>query len=290
MDVLRECGFNFTSTARDIARRFPKEFDWGVASLPVLPFRLTCPFAGFGEVWKIPVSRDVDFDLPPTSYSHEFHPTGDVRENFDRAVNQLTEVFGPGHSGRATNVYEQDWQIGFFRLQVISWPRELNATSQNVYSGKNPYLGISANIYIRPAFPFIQPSEDASEPIEELLVPSETHILTCDSPVYARRNRISAPAGVLVAGLAHQSFIIRSPDRTLRVPLKDIQKIVLTRLTPARFSGSSSILFETLFLNRHPVSVSIATGTQADSLDEIAARLSQALAKPLVVKEYPDID
>ena len=96
LEALGECGFDFTSTVCDIAARFPKELDWGVAHFEVLPFRLIRPFAQLGEIWKIPVNRDLEFDLPPLRYKHEFHPTGDARTNHDRAVKQLASLFGPG--------------------------------------------------------------------------------------------------------------------------------------------------------------------------------------------------
>jgi hypothetical protein len=286
LDEFRESGFDFTSTVGEMAHRFPKELDWGVPSCEVLPFRLERAFAGLGAVWKIPVNRELEFDLPPARYFHEFHPSNEVRENFDRALKQLTALFGAGRSGESTNVYERSWQIGFFTIQLISWPRELNSTLHNVFEGRNPYLWISANIYIVPAFPFIEPTEDAGESIEELLLPSETCKLVCGSRVYGRRNRVSAPAGTLVAGLAGNAFLIRAQDTTVRVPLEEIQKVLLTRLTSGDYPGSSSVSLETLFLNRHKVSVSVATGSETHSLDEVAKHLSQAIGKPLAVEEY----
>jgi hypothetical protein len=288
MDLLRECGFDFTSNARDIAVRFPQEADWGVPSFQVLPFRLARPFAGFGEVWKIPLNRGVEFDLPPTQYFHEFHPTKDARSNFDQALEPLTALLGPGRSGTSTNVYERTWPIGFFTIRVISWPRELNSRFRNSYEGHNPYLWISAKVYIEPSFPFVHPGEDAGAPMHELLVSSDTCRLICDSQVYARRNRVPAPPATLVAGIAEGALLIRAEDRTVRVPLEQIRKVVLTRITPGRSAGSSSISIDTVFLNRHEVRISIAAGAKTQSLDEIASRFARAIAKPFAVEECPD--
>jgi hypothetical protein len=286
IDVFRKCGFDFTSNASDIAVRFPKELDWGW--FQVLPFQLTRAFAGLGSVWKIPVNCALELDLPPTRYVQEFHPTGDVRENFEQAVEKLAALLGPGDPGKSTNVYERNWQVGFFRISVMSWPRELNRTSTNASEGRNPYLGISANISINPAFPFVCPSEDAGTPMRALIWPSKNYRLICKSLVYARRNLVSAPAGTFVAGLVPGAFLIRTEDRTVRIPLDQIQRAVHTRFIPDRFSGCSSIWLDTTFHNQHPVPVEVAAGAETHSLDQVANLLAQTIAKPLAVQECPD--
>jgi hypothetical protein len=289
IDVFDTCGFNFTSNACEIALRFPNELDWGVARFEVLPFRLNRAFAGLGSDWKIPVNRELEFDLPPTRYNHEFHPSGDVRENFDTAVAQLTELLGQGDTGKSTNVYERCWQVGFFKIQVISWPRNLNKTlGPNRFEGRNPYLWLSANVYIKPAFPYILPDEDATAPMKELILPSKSYRLICESVVYARRNLFLAPTGTIVAGLVPGAFLIRTENRSVRIPIDQIQRVVHTRLTPGRFPGSSSISLDTKFLNRHQVSVSVAVGAETLSLDQVASHLALAVARPLHVEEYPN--
>jgi hypothetical protein len=288
MEVFRGCGFDFNSTAREIGVRFPKVLDWGVQGYEVLPYQLRHAFAGFGPLWKIPVNREVEWDLPPTRYVHEFYATSDVRENFERTLQQLTTLLGPGRSGQATNVYERNWRIGFFTIRVISWPRELNQTLHNAFDGRNPYLWIAANIYIQPDFPFVDPSEDAGEAIRELLVPSASCKVICDSQVYARRNRAAAAKDTLVVGLVADALLIRAEDRTVRVPLAQIEKVVLTRLTPSRFAGSSSLWLNTVFLGRHQVRVPVVSGGEAESLDKSSNELARAIGKPLAIEECPD--
>ena len=286
VETLFAHGFDFWSSVRDIAARFPKQLDYGVAHSDIIPFRLRRPL--LGEVWKIPVNRDLDNDLPPARYTHEFHPTRDARVNHDAAEAQLTALFGPGEAGKSTNVYERHWRIGFFTIRVITWPRELKRPGNNVFEGKNPNLWISANIYIEPDFPFVEPTEDGSAPIHVLLQESAGCTLECKSQVYARRNRVFASANTRVAGVDLTSFVIRTYDRSVRVPLTEIQSVKHVRMTPGRYSGSSSIELETMFLNRHPVSVAVVRGAQSDSLDRIAAPLAEAIGKPLSVEEYSD--
>jgi hypothetical protein len=287
--LFESCGFDFTATVRDIAVRFPQELDWGVPSVVVLPFQLTQPFAGFGPIWKVPVSRDVNFDLPPTMYVHEFHPTDDMKTNFDRAVEQLTAVFGQGQNASASNAFERCWRIGLFTIRVIAWPKEKNAMYSNVYEGHNPYLWMDAKIYVRPDFPFAHPTEDAGQPLHELFTSVPGYALICASPEYTRRNRVAGARAAVVVGTRDGALIIRAEDRGVRIPLGEIQQVVLTRLTPAQFSGSSSLALNTLFLGRHQVSVAIANGDKTDSLDRVAPILAAAVAKPLTVQEYPDV-
>lgn len=289
LELFESCGFDFTAIVRDIATRFPQEFDWGVPSSVVLPFQLTQPFAGFGPIWKVPVSREVDFDLPPATYFHEFHPTDDMKTNFDRAVGQLTPVLGAGQVTSASNAFERTWRIGLFTIRVIAWPKEKNAMYSNAYEGHNPYLWIDAKIYVRPDFPFAHPTEDAAQPLHELFTSAPGRTLVCASPVYTRRNRVSGAPDTVVVGTRDDALIIRAEDRSVRIPLGEIQQVVLTRLTPAQFSGSSSLSLKALFLGRHQVSVAIANGDKTDSLDRVAPILAAAVAKPLTVQEYPDV-
>jgi len=279
------CGFDFTATAREIAMRFPQELDWGVPSCIVLPFRLAEPFAGFGPIWKMPVSRDLDFDLPPTVYFHEFHPSDDVRANFDRAVEQLTALLGQGQVVSASNAFERSWRIGFFTIRAIAWPKERNTAFRNVYEGHNPYLWIDVKIFVRPDFPFVHSTVDGSRPMRELLTSAPGYTLVCESPVYARRNRVPGTVG---AGICDDAFVVRGEDRSVCVPLDEMQQVVLTRLTPGRFSGSSSLSLDALFLGRHQVRVTVANGVATDSLDRVAPIVATAIAKTMVVEEYSD--
>jgi hypothetical protein len=287
--LFESCGFDFTATVRDIAVRFPQELDWGVPSVVVLPFQLTQPFAGFGPIWKVPVSRDVNFDLPPTTYVHEFHPTDDMKTNFDRAVDQLTAVFGQGQNASASNAFERCWRIGLFTIRAIAWPKEKNAMYSNVYEGHNPYLWLDAKIYVRPDFPFAHPTEDAAQPLQELFTSAPGYTLVCASPEYTRRNRVAGARDTVVVGTRDGALIIRAEDRSVRIPIEEIQQVILTRLTPAQFSGSSSLSLKALFLGRHQVSVAIANGDQTDALDRVAPILAAAVARPLTVQEYPDV-
>jgi hypothetical protein len=198
-------------------------------------------------------------------------------------------MFGAGETGPSTNVYERHWDIGFFQIRVITWPRELNRPGNNSFEGKNPYLWISAKIYIEPEFPFIHKTEDASTPLEVLIEELPGVVIEGKSQVYARRNRVRASAETRLAGRsADGDFLIRTADRTVRVPTAQIERVKHLRKTPERFPGSSSIDLETTFLNRHPVSVRVATGALTDSLDTIAPRLAGSLKKRLVVEEFPD--
>jgi hypothetical protein len=287
--LFESCGFDFAATVRDIAVRFPQELDWGVPSSLVLPFQLTQSFAGFGPIWKVPVNREVDFDLPPATYFYEFHPTGDMKTNFDRAVGQLTPVLGEGQVTSASNASERTWRIGLFTIRVIAWPKEKNAMYTNAYEGHNPYLWIDAKIYVRPDFPFAHPTEDAVQPLHELFTSAPGYTLVCESPVYTRRNRVAGARDTVVVGTRDDALIIRAEDRSVRIPVGEIQQVVLTRLTPAQFSGSSSLSLNVLFLGRHQVSVAIANGDETGSLDRVAPILAAAVAKPLTITEYPDV-
>jgi len=288
LSLFESCGFDVTATVRDIAVRFPQELDWGVPSTVVLPFQLKQLFVGFGLIWKVPVSQDVNFDLPPTSYFYEFHPTDDMKTNFDRAVEQLTAVLGQGQNTSASNAFERTWRIGLFTIRAIAWPKEKNAMYTNAYEGHNPYLWIEAKIYVRPDFPFASPTEDAAQPLHELFTSAPGYTLVCASPVYARRNRVPGARDTAVVGTRDGALIIRAEDRSVRIPLGEIQQVVLARLTPAQFSGSSGLSVKALFLGRHQVGVAIANGDKTGSLDRVAPILAAAVGKPLTVDEYPD--
>ena len=287
LTTLEDHGFDFTSTVREIEARFPKELEWGVPGFQVLPYRLLRPLAGLGEIWKIPITRDVEFDLPPTRYQHSFHRTDDAKGNHNLAVAVLTPLLGGGKLSAATNVYGRCWRVGFFEIRVTTWPRELNRSGHNAFQGKDPYLWTSANVTIEPDFPFVRFSEDVREPLKVLLKPGNGYVLECRSAVYGRRNKSRADEG-MVGGLADSDFVIRGLDRSVRVALAEIQKVSHARLTPGRFSGGSSLALNALFIGKHQVSVPIATGEQTASLDQVARHLAERLGRPLSVEEYSD--
>jgi len=286
LNVVDWHGFDFRSTVQQIAARFPMVADYGVASSQIVPFRLRAPL--LGEDWKIPVNRGLENDLPPFRYCHEFHPTQSARENHDRAETELRALLGPGESGLATNVYERNWRLGFFQIRVLTWPRELNLRSSNVFEGKNPHLWISANITIEPDFPFIDPVEDASMTLPIVLEQGPGYSTVCQSQVYARRNRVFSNLAEPVVGIESSDVVIRGVDRTVRVPLEQIRSVKHTRVTPGRFGGSSSLDIETVFLNRHSVTVYVAKGKETDSLDRVAKPFANAISKPLTIEEYSD--
>jgi hypothetical protein len=285
IELLTAHGFDFTSTAGQIAQRFPIQLDWGLASFPIIPFELSRPLAG-GLVWKIPTHGVYALDVPPRNYFHEYHPTPDARRNHDEAEARLTALFGPGEKGASVNVYERFWQIGFFRVRVITWPHELNRSLRNEFEGRNPYLWMSATIRIEPALPFIHKTEDATAPMRLLLTESADVSILCDSEVYTRRNRVPALTATHLAGLSvSNEFLVRTSECTLRIPLEQIQSLEHSRVFPARGPGHSDIYLNTMFLNRHPVRVRVFAGKETESLDHIARELARALSKPLSVDE-----
>jgi hypothetical protein len=286
IERLARHGFDFWSTSAKIAQRFPVEKDWGHPSFPIIPFRLTSPLAG--DVWKIPLTQAVDYDLPPLRYFHEFHPTPDAHSNHTQASSLFHTLFGPGERGTSTNVFERHWKIGFFALRVITWPRELNRAGHNEFEHRHPYLWTAAKIYIEPEFPFIGKTEDATHRLDVLIKEEDEVSIRCESRVYARRNLVPPATAVRVAGHNGQDFIVRTTDRTVRVPIAQIHSLRHTRYTPGRSSGSSRLELATTFLNRHEVPVPIAAGRGTYSLDWTAEYVSRALNKPLTTEEYAD--
>ena len=286
MNVLAECGFDFQSTVRDLAARFPLELDWGVAGFEVVRYKLARPFAGLGDEWKIPVNRPVEYDLPPTRYDFEYHPLAEARANHEAALAKLAPLLGPGETGMAVNVYERHCQIGFFLISVTTWPRELNLRrGRNAFGGKNPYLWIAAKICFEPVLPFI----DCVEPVtpDQILVgPGLDYTFDCGSLVYARRNR--PPGNGSLLGLLGDSLVVSSAERTACVPLREIEGVTHLRLTPGRGGGASSVELRTMFLGRHEVRVTVIKGNNTGSLDRVAPTVAAGLGKELAVVEYPD--
>ena len=283
VELLVQCGFDFQSNVRELARRFSKVADWGVKDFQIVPLRLTTPLAGLGDIWKIPVAREYNMELPPARYKHEYHPTSDAKTNHHLAEAALMKLLGDGKKGQATNVYSRDWQIDFFTIRVITWPRELNQRLANSFEGKNPYLWISANVSIEPEFPFIYPIEDGAAPMTVILRPGNGYKLVCESEVYARRKRVRASE--VAVGLAKGALLIRQEDRTVRVPFEEIEKIEHRKVEPTEGPGGSEIWLQGKFMGRYAVSVKLATGNQPDTLDEQVRAISSAILKPIEVQE-----
>ncbi|MEJ1933442.1 hypothetical protein WDZ92_24850, partial [Nostoc sp. NIES-2111] len=139
-DLLTEltaCGFDFSSNLSAIAQKFPPVPNWGYANQLVIPYPLTRPFANLASEYKISLHEELALLRPVSSWYAEFHPTQDLDSNFDRALQALTPLLGPGTAGQATNTRDREWEIGCFRLRIVAWPRDRNRGFQNVYEGKN---------------------------------------------------------------------------------------------------------------------------------------------------------
>jgi hypothetical protein len=243
-DLLTEltaCGFDFHTNLSEIAKKFPPVPNWGYENQLVIHYPLIRPFAGLVGEYKINLHDALAMQRPVDYWSAEFHPSMDLDDNFDLALNALTPLLGPGTPSDASNTKAREWDIGCFRIRIIAWPRELNSGFTNVYEGKNPYLWISTNIYVESRLPRIQRTEDydLAQVQSQRLLPELS--FRAFAPHYTYRNTLALEQSIgehdsyCLCGPTH--FRILTKESTLVIPRTEIEAVELGIAHPARGGG-----------------------------------------------------
>lgn len=241
-DLLTEltaCGFDFSSNLSAIAQKFPPVPNWGYANQLVIPYPLTRPFANLASEYKISLHEELALLRPVSSWYAEFHPTQDLDSNFDRALQALTPLFGPGTAGQATNTRDREWEIGCFRLRIVAWPRDRNRGFQNVYEGKNPYLWISTNIYIESRLPRLARTESYRPHPSHLLLPELNFRAYAPHYNYRNTQELEASLAPEVALCCYDGTHVRllSREHTIVIPHHEVEAVELGIAYPARGGG-----------------------------------------------------
>jgi hypothetical protein len=289
---LAACGFDFHTNLGTIAERFPPVPNWGNEKQPVVCYPLLRPFAGLASEYKISLHDDLDRLRPASYWFAEFQPTMDVDGNFALAVRALSALLGPGSEGDASNTKEREWRIGCFRIRAIAWPRQLNRKSTNVYEGKNPYLWISANIYVESLLPRIERTEDydlASLRSKRLL---PELVFRPQSPHYSYRNSLALESSLgegesyCLLDESHLRIVVR--ETTFLIPRGEIVAVELGVARPARGGGYWEIALHTQPVGGRPYrfAIHLTYGRRGEGRE--AEKLARALGVPLQESEWLD--
>lgn len=266
--------------------------NWGYENQLVIHYPLIRPFANLVSEYKINMHDDLALRRPNTYWSAEFHPSMDMDDNFDLALNALTPLLGPGTPSHASNTKDREWDIGCFRIRIIAWPRELNSGFTNVYEGKNPYLWISTNIYIESRLPRIQRTEDydLTAVKAKALLPGLS--FQAYAPHYLYRNSLRLEKALAkeenYCWIDESHLRILTQESTVVVPRQEIESVELGIAHPARGGGYWEIALSTLPPASKPYRFAIHTTYGPSGGKAEATELAKALSVPLTEASWFD--
>lgn len=284
-------GLDFLTTRQRYQERF------GVSS-----------YHGWKDVVALPASRaltevplvfamyaDEDLlDLAPEYLFADYMPHDDALANHRDMEQQLTAALGVPEVRDVSNCIQRLWSFGIFRVELHTFPPELQAPSLNVLHEKNPRLALNASVTIHSdyAFPYPDGSLDAVAEALELGRPSalelpisagaagwpqvgtsRRHTRRC-----SRRLAAAAPRDELCAWRddAQRSLGLTATQRALVFDQVQAKRLCLTTQQPDRGPAGLQLELE-LATAGAPVTLleDYSNATQASPLRACAERLAQ---------------
>lgn len=256
-------------------------------------------------------SGDWPSELPPTEFVGKFHRGNtDPLTEFEAIREKLCSELGAYESSNATNVYSAKWECWPASIQIISWPRELNQLSYR----PGAWIGDeksreSVHVYINAGLSLALTESERSALQESSLMPYPQGILKVAQvglhrhyigPMSCFRRLKDSYSGL--DGLFPKSHQLRLgkecfglfrlfDDSVGIYDLSEIERLTVSRLTPARGCGSSSLSFKYLDSKKKGSysQVSLVSASGPDDLTDFANKLSIESRIPLVLEPYsPD--
>jgi hypothetical protein len=280
---LTAAGFDFATPLAIIAQRVPPIANWGYDEQLVIPYHLPTDWAGLGHLWKLDYRPSWERLLPPASYRAELFPTNDARENFAHARAALRGVLGPGEKGEATNTLEERWQAGIFSVRVITWPREWNRQSTNVYEGRNPHLWTAANVYLE--IPFGGIEERPPSPAKGERLVTQHRVSVCRGYYAVRTMAVPARNAAYWDG---QTLKLLYEENEEHIPGAEITQVEHGVAARARGAGYEVISLHTRIAEQYSYSQTLVLGELGSGLKSTAKSLAKTLGKPMTENSWLD--
>lgn len=241
-------------------------------------------------------------ELPPAGFwSVLSHRSSDPKANFDHIVTALEVDLGPHQMTEAVNVYSAVWKSGPAKIEVIVWPKHLNAFQYQPGSWKGDPATLEAvHIYFHPGLSFhLHDSERdlmlSASPLEvpDAALITSPHRSTYTDLDFLRRLPVTHPNSFqslrckfLLNESTRHLFLI-GDDYALIIPLQIARGLQLARVTPAKGSGHSTLC---LLINpwspKRSRMITLAQGKGPDDLTEMAKSLGPQLKLPVEILPY----
>lgn len=244
------------------------------------------------------VSPQFSPNEPATEFSGVSYVSDNAAENLRRNVDQLQPFLREGTALSTSNSIGHHWVYGAASVELHVWPPEMQrGPTLNPSYEKEPRLKAGCWIGIVTGFrPLVSDTEIAQ-------------LMAFESVARIREEWLGAAPPFLRSGLQYELEFTRatdpafdhcngwigcSADRTAFIfysrelyfiPMEAVIQLQLERVLPAKGPGGSSLRVQCRcdYAGQQTKTLTICSADGAEDLDELAATVSRAIAKPLVL-------
>ncbi|MES2033359.1 MAG: hypothetical protein V4466_04220 [Pseudomonadota bacterium] len=267
-------------------------YDWDVIEMPTRP-----PLVE-GLLWPISAQamRDLSPLMPATYLSGVVWFVDDVEANIRRAARQLEGALGAAKIARRYNTLHCEWRAGAASLGLTVWPPENQGewASSNPSHERDPRLRTGCHINIETGLVSALTGPELDwlrgwEAVATLSAPSGwPNAAVPESQLPFVRE---PPAGVdipddTIGRSADGEGLILQRRWLYVIPVVDILRFEVTRMTPAKGPGGSYLTIVCAVAGAGDVNLTAAEAPGPDDLNDLGATLGKAFGKPVTLSPY----
>lgn len=244
------------------------------------------------------VSPQFSPNEPATEFSGVSYVSDNAAENLRRNVDQLQPFLGEGTALTTSNSLGHRWAYGAASVELHAWPPEMQRGPTLIPSyEEEPRLKVGCWIGIVTGFrSWVSETEIAQLRAFEPVARIREEWLGA-APPFPRSGlqyeleftRMTDPAfdhcsGWIGCSADRAAFIFYSRDLYF-IPMEAVIQLQVERVLPAKGPGGSSLRVQchSDYAGQQTKTLTICSANGADDLDELAATVSRAIAKPLVL-------
>lgn len=263
------------------------------------------PLPGAITPWTASAGDRIPPQFPVTPFSALVWFEDDAQVNLRRAADLMAATLGPARIGRRWNMLVASWRCGLAEVSLIAWPPAWQSPGRsNPAEGRDHRLRTACHVHVATGFRLPLSAEEETwvkgfEPLEfdgqvgtarmaraGATAPDETKLEYVRDPAHLVDDRqttlgLSADGAALVV-VSNQLFVI---------PRHAILRLEVTRLTPAKGGGGSSLhaICQTAAPGADGQSIFLAQNSKPDGLNAFAQTLGHRLGCPVDIGPYyPD--
>jgi hypothetical protein len=303
----------------------PSKLDWKTSRAQFQARYGTSSYHGWADVVALPPTRAISKtplvfymywnnqsnDLPPEYLFADYMPNKDARRNHSEIEAELQATLGEGERVDTTNCLTRRWKFGIFQVELLTWPPELQAHSNNTLLDKNPDLAFRSSVAIKSELANISPSKELLF-LVDLINGKEIKDIRFSrlgSKIYkfpsfhhlhnTHRNStqlISAMRGTWPMAWKNKitnQIGLTGVDRSLIITLDNgPTRIINYKIAPARGSGGSELMLQQGIPESPLVSykyrTKLLTSNELDAMDDVSEIISKVWEIECVVEHALD--
>jgi len=270
-----------------------------------LVFSDSLSLPGAIQPWTANVHDRIPPQFPITRFASIVWFEDDAHENLLRTANCLAASLGAGRIGRRWNTLVAHWQSGLAEVSLTAWPSAWQSSGLvNAAQDRDKRLRTACHIHVATSFclplstrertwvkgfqpfRFDGPADGAGMAKAGTTAPNDSELEYVRNPEHLVDGH-TASFGLSLDGDA----LVVISDQLFVIPLVAILRLQVTRLTPAKGKGGSTlhVICQTQAEGVDGQYVLLAQHPEPDGLNAFAQSLGHRLRCPVIIgPRYPD--